>query len=711
MLFRCARWRCVCTLLWAVVCVVSAQSKPQEAVSDLAGQIVDARNTGKMQRADELAEQFITLAQANKNIGLEGQALYQQARNDMERNLYDAAQSKLIEAIECFKHVNDKPWLGEAYRQMGLTYRYQSNYPQALQYVYSSMQIFKQTDDKDAISSAYNSIGVVLEKMGYYEEALEAHQQALEMNTALNDQSGVASALYNIGDLRRVMGDLDTALTYFENALKLDIASGDPKNIAYSNNKIGYLLNTMGQHKRARPHILKALELFRKIQAPRDTDWAISSLAQLEMDSGNLAKAKTLIDGVITRARENDYRSLLVDAYEIAAELEYRQQNYAAALSFINAGLEQTKQNKERAHESDFEALQVKVHLANNSLEQAFAALQRQKQLDEQRLNELRVEGIAKVQAQAEFVRRAHQIELLEKEQALEQASRILWMTATFTVVCVLLLVLLLYGRYIQRRINSQLEQKVAQRTLELEEKNQQLSAAYQEVEAISLTDKLTGLHNRRFLENHIEPDLEHSLRLYYDWHSGKTARPAQADVVMFIIDLDDFKKVNDSYGHNVGDSILGQLAQRMTEVFRQSDYVVRWGGEEFVAVARFINREEAVLLAQRMLEIVNTRHFKVSDTLTLAQTCSIGYVCFPPVPPAANQKISFKSLMAIADSCLYAAKAAGKNSWVGVESAQDPALFGNEASLPQIESLLDNEQVVIRRAGGELAETNSTLA
>lgn len=701
MLFRCARWWCVCALWGAMVCVVSAQSIPQETVNDLAGQIVDARNTGQMQRADELAEQFITLAQANKNIGHKGQALYQQARNDMERNLYDAAQSKLIEAIECFKRVNDKSWLGEAYRQMGLTYRYQSNYPQALQYVYSSMQIFKQTDDKDAISSAYNSIGVVLEKMGYYEEALEAHQQALEMNTALNDQSGVASALYNIGDLRRVMGDLDTALTYFENALKLDIASGDPKNIAYSNNKIGYLFNTMGQHERARPHILKALELFRKIQAPRDTDWAISSLAQLEMDSGNLAKAKTLIEGVITRARDNDYRSLLVDAYEIAAELEYRQQNYAAALSFINAGLEQTKQNKERAHESDFEALQVKVHLANNSLEQAFAALQRQKQLDEQRLNELRVEGIAKVQAQAEFVRRAHQIELLEKEQALEQASRILWMTATFTVICVLLLVLLLYGRFIQRRINSQLEQKVAQRTLELEEKNQQLSAAYQEVEAISLTDKLTGLHNRRFLENHIEPDLEHSLRLYYDWHCGKTARPAQADVVMFIIDLDDFKMVNDSYGHNVGDSILSQLAQRMKQVFRQSDYVVRWGGEEFVAVARFINREEAALLAQRMLEIINTHHFKVSDTLTIAQTCSIGYVCFPPVPPAANQKISFKSLMAIADSCLYAAKAAGKNSWVGVESAQDPALFGNEASLPQTESLLDNEQVVIRRAGG----------
>tara|TARA_B100000614_G_scaffold152356_2_gene135004 strand:+ start:10027 stop:12138 length:2112 start_codon:yes stop_codon:yes gene_type:complete len=692
-----------CVLWVTIVSPANAQSPPQlsESVEDVTSQIVDARIEGKMRRADELAEQFINQARARNDAGLEGQALYQQARNAMERNRYDLAQSKLTEAIECFKRVDDQPRLGKAYRQMGLTYRYQSRYSQALQYVYLSMQIFQQIGDKDAISSAYNSIGVVLEKMGYYEEALEAHQQALEMNTVLDDKSGVASALYNIGDLRRVMGDLDTALTYFENALELDVASGDPKNIAYSNNKIGYLLNALGQQERARTHILKALELFRKIQAPRDIDWALSSLAQLEMDSGNLAKSKTLIDGVIERAIKNGYRSLLVDSYEIAAELAYRQADYASALSFIEAGLEQARQNNERAEESDFEALRVKVHLANNSLEQAFEALQRQKRLDDQRLNEARLEGITKVQAQAEFVRRAHQIELLEKEQALEQTSRILWMTATFTIVCVCLLLLLLYGRLIQRRINGQLEQKVAQRTLELEEKNQQLSAAYQEVEAISLTDNLTGLHNRRFLKNHIEPDFEHVLRIYYDWHVGKSVKPVHADVVMFIIDLDDFKKVNDSYGHNIGDSILVELARLMKKVFRQSDYMVRWGGEEFVAVARFINREEAALLAQRMLEIINTHHFIVSDTLTLQQTCSIGYVCFPPVLQAPEMNISFKALMAIADSCLYAAKAAGKNSWVGVESAQDPALFEDEASLPPIESLLDNEQVVIRRAGG----------
>ncbi|GGF66799.1 diguanylate cyclase domain-containing protein [Alteromonas lipolytica] len=677
----------------------AAQSALAQSAEALTTQIVDARFAGKMQLADELAERFIILAQQLGDKGLEGQALFQQARNAMERNRYELAQDKLTEAIKYFNSVGDQPRLGEAYLRMGMIYRFQSNYSQALQYVYLSMQIAQQIDDKEAISSAFNSIGIVLEKMGYYEEALEAHQQSLEMKTKLNDKSGVASALYNIGDLRRRMGDLDTALTYFEDALKLDLALGDPKDIAYSNNKIGYLLNAMGYQERARPYILKALELFRKIQAPRDIDWALSSLAQLEMDSGNFEKAKTLIDGVIERARENDYRSLLVDSYEIAAELEYRKQNYALALSLIYAGLEQARQNKERAQESDFEALQIKVHLATNSLEQAFAALQRQKKLDDQRLNDARVEGIAKVQAQAEFVRRAHKIEMLEKEQALEQTSRILWMTATFSIICVFLLLLLLYGRLIQRRINSQLEQKVAQRTQELEDKNLELSAAYREVEAISLSDKLTGLHNRRYLENYIETDLEHSQRLYFDWHAGKAAKPEQADIVVFMIDLDDFKAVNDAYGHNVGDSVLIQLATRMKQVFRQSDYVVRWGGEEFVAVARFINREEATLLAQRMLEIINSCHFTVSETDTLKQTCSIGYVCFPLVPQATSQHINFKSLMTIADSCLYAAKSAGKNSWVGVESASDPMLFGDDTTIQGTENLLHNEHVVIRRA------------
>ena len=134
-----------CVLWVTIVSPANAQSPPQlsESVEDVTSQIVDARIEGKMRRADELAEQFINQARARNDAGLEGQALYQQARNAMERNRYDLAQSKLIEAIERFKRVDDQPRLGKAYRQMGLTYRYQSGYSQALQYVYLSMQVFQ----------------------------------------------------------------------------------------------------------------------------------------------------------------------------------------------------------------------------------------------------------------------------------------------------------------------------------------------------------------------------------------------------------------------------------------------------------------------------------------------------------------------------------------------------------------------------------------
>lgn len=82
----------------------------------------------------------------------------------------------------------------------------------------------------------------------------------------------------------------------------------------------------------------------------------------------------------------------------------------------------------------------------------------------------------------------------------------------------------------------------------------------------------------------------------------------------MFIIDLDDFKKVNDFYGYNVGDGILVEFVWFMKQVFCQFDYVVCWGGEEFVVVVCFINREEVVLLVYRMFEVINIYYFRVSD-------------------------------------------------------------------------------------------------
>jgi two-component system, cell cycle response regulator len=377
------------------------------------------------------------------------------------------------------------------------------------------------------------------------------------------------------------------------------------------------------------------------------------------------------LDGVIARAIANNYHSLLVDAYKLAAALAIKKGELTAALKYIDAGVAQAQQNKERADEALLEKLRVDVFIQQHAIPAALTALQHQNKLNDEIYNSKRAAAIASIQTQVDFTRQQHQLELLQKEQVLQQAmleqhrlSRNFWI---FGLVAAFAILLMLYRRFHQHRLNQQLAQQVATRTEELYLKNQELQTAYQQLESISLTDKLTGLNNRHFLENQIENELEHCLRLYQDWQSGKTAKPENADLVVFLIDLDNFKMLNDSYGHDVGDEVLKQLKHKMQQVFRQSDYLVRWGGEEFVAVARFIDREDAKNLAQRFVEIVQQDPFQVEGHSPLSITCSVGYVCYPLT--LGERACQWSTLLKLADLCLYAAKYSGRNGWVGLQN------------------------------------------
>lgn len=681
-----------------------AFAQTQQELEQLERQVEQARQQGDMDQADRLAAQYILLAEQQGSAIAKANANYQIGQNAMERNLYPLAQKHFNQAINDYMVQGDQVSLGQTYRQLGLTYRYQANYPSALEYIYQALQISQQQEKPRDMSSSYNAIGVVLEKMGLYEEAIQAHQQAMDINYQLGDTGGIASGLYNLADIRKSMGDYDEALRYFYDALELDIAAGNPKDIAYSHNKIGFLLATTGDYNKSREHLEQALTLFRKIQAPRDIDWALSSLAKLEVEVGNLEQAEKLIKGVIQRAIDNGYKSLLVDAYQVAAEMAIKQQDYQKALIYIDAGLKQAKEINERDQESFFEEQRVEVFVATDSIKQAFEALQRQKTIDNSIFNEKRADAIARVQAKTEFVRRAHQIELLEKEQALQQAIASQHnLNRNFLLISMLaagVVIFLSYKRMLQKRLNQQLSNQVKQRTRELEVKHLELKKAYQEIEAISLTDKLTGLKNRRFLENQIENDIEQCRRTYQNWWRGKITQPKQSDIVFFIFDLDNFKQVNDQYGHNAGDKVLIEFTNRMAKVFRHADYLIRWGGEEFVAIARNIDRQDATILASRMQQAVSQVPFELSKEQFSYQTCSIGFACYPPSIEQecleSTQDVTWQQLISLADACLYQVKQTGKNNWLGVNTINNCGIFNEEISQQRLQLLIEDDLITL---------------
>ena len=216
------------------------------------------------------------------------------------------------------------------------------------------------------------------------------------------------------------------------------------------------------------------------------------------------------------------------------------------------------------------------------------------------------------------------------------------------------------------RRREEELASRVAERTAELQEVSAALVAKSQALELASLTDPLTGLHNRRFLTEQIHADVAHSVRHHEDSLRLDTPPAGDADLVFFLIDIDYFKQVNDRHGHAAGDAVLIQMRRRLQGIFRESDYLVRWGGEEFLVVTRGTSRERAAELAERARAAIAEEAFLLPDGSGLAKTCSIGYACFPPARQF-PQALGWQEVVEIADAALYLVKNSGRNGWYGV--------------------------------------------
>ncbi|WP_457417624.1 ligand-binding sensor domain-containing diguanylate cyclase [Roseateles sp. P5_E7] len=187
------------------------------------------------------------------------------------------------------------------------------------------------------------------------------------------------------------------------------------------------------------------------------------------------------------------------------------------------------------------------------------------------------------------------------------------------------------------------------------------------ELRELSLTDALTGLRNRRYLELRLEDDLALCLRRFEtpDSNAPGPAIGTKADLLVLLLDLDLFKRINDLHGHAAGDAVLVQLAERLRCVFRETDSLVRWGGEEVLVLARETERRDAAELAARVCAAVRDRPFDIGPGETVQVTVSIGFCAFP-LDPRHPRLWDWRACLGLADSALYAAKAQGRDGYVG---------------------------------------------
>ncbi len=202
----------------------------------------------------------------------------------------------------------------------------------------------------------------------------------------------------------------------------------------------------------------------------------------------------------------------------------------------------------------------------------------------------------------------------------------------------------------LEARVRSLLRIKKLQQALS--EREKELSVMNDTLLHISLTDGLTGVDNRRSLEQRLHELFEHSLRLH-------------EPIACVMCDIDHFKKVNDTYGHAAGDEVLKQFAEILKAEAREIDRVGRYGGEEFLLLLPGTVLDSAVTFAERLRQRVDDHTFSFEGG-TLKRTMSCGVAAWPH-PRVSGREEMLKA----ADDALYVAKELGRNRVVRFDSSE----------------------------------------
>ena len=529
--------------------------------------------------------------------------------------------------------------------------------------------------------------GSIVQHYGDYERGLELHKQALQLANQLGDAALKVKAYLAIAHLDIDLENLKHAQDYLNKATQLaaqlHTANQLKAQVALWQAR---LYVNKGAYRLALQHSNINLQKVDNKTANRIR----LTRAQAYLELGQYPQAEALLAHVGRSESVAQDQQMRITNALLAARVQLQAGEFTAAIDMAEQGLQETLGTRFLQQQSQLQWTLASAYAQLGNYAEGYRFLKRFS-LTKRALNlQKRNNKLLKLEAQYALAQQQQAVSELERDNAI-QAKQILahqqqlenaqltqqrWL---LVAVLALTLVLVFYWRWQNRRYTKLLEQQVAQRTEELAERNQRL-------QTLSFTDSLTGLSNRHHFFSVIDGTVA-----AVDQRVQQAGPDGRSDLVFAIIDIDHFKTINDSYGHAAGDIVLQDFAAILKQCTRESDLLVRWGGEEFLLVMNGTERQRVATVIERIRQQVESYPFMVNDQ-PINCSCSIGFAAYP-FNLAHPQQLSWEQVLEVADAGLYVAKASQRNAWVEITAGNTGALSA-EQLVKQAQRLLQQGQL-----------------
>jgi diguanylate cyclase (GGDEF)-like protein len=551
-------------------------------------------------RASQLAEQALNLARSIHYQAGQADALLARGFASFRLAQVEAAREDAEQARLIFEQLQDKQKTLKALNLLGIIHGQTGNLEKALETFLSNRKLLHELGDTQGEANAINNAAFAYTLLGDYLNALEFYLSALKLFEVVSNREGMVRALMNIGSTYLELEDFKEALPYFSRSLELAGVEREPQVHANTLISMGRCHEALGDIEKAFGYILEGLRIAESVEDRSGIATALDKLGFLYAQRGDVVQAKNSYSHALLIKKETGDRPSQAYTMLLMGDLFFKQKEFASALDILQTALALATEIGNKLDIAETHQRLSQVQEALGSFEAALYHVRNAVKFKNEIFNE-------SSNRRLQSLRVTFQIEQAEKEREIYRLKNV----------------------------------ALAQANEQLHNANEEKSHLLEQLARQAQEDALTGLYNRRYFDARMELEFHH-------------AQTLGVPLSVMMCDIDNFKSINDTYSHQMGDTVLTKVAELFRKGLRETDVLARYGGEEFILLMPTATMDHAVKLCERLRYSIETYawhelhpNLKVTLSLGVANDASCS---------------NHEKLIGQADAKLYQAKRSGKN-------------------------------------------------